>query len=78
MIFKPNDKILKSKLRTLMWNNVGIVRTKKNLKFALDEVDLMISSDTGKLLKLRLLTSKAIIESAIKRDKSLGAHYIKN
>ncbi len=78
ILFKPNDKILKSELRTLMWNNVGIVRTKKNLKLALDKVDSMISSDIGKLLKLRLLTSKAIIESAIKREKSLGAHYIKN
>jgi len=76
-LFKANDKIYKSELRKLMWNNVGIIRTQKKLQFALDRVNELLSEDIGKLLRLRLKTSQEIIKSALKRKKSLGAHYIK-
>jgi len=76
-LFKINDKIYKNELRKLMWNNVGIIRTQEKLQFALDRVNELLFKDIGKLLRLRLKTSQEIIKSAIKRKKSLGAHYIK-
>ena len=36
----------------------------------------MLSLEVGRLLKLRLLTAKEIVKSALKRKKSVGAHYI--
>ncbi len=77
ILFRENDKILKNELRVLMWENVGIIRTKEDLNFALKRVNEMLSNDIGKLLRLRLITSKEIIKSALRRKKSLGAHYIK-
>ncbi len=77
ILFKQNDKALKNRLRALMWEKVGIIREKDGLQEALHRVEEMLKLDIGKLLKLRLLTSKEIIKSALKREKSLGAHYIK-
>ena len=77
LLFKDGDKVLKNELRKLMWNNVGIIRTTKGLSEALKRVEEMLSKDIGKLLRLRLMTSKEIIRSALSRKKSLGAHYIK-
>jgi len=77
VLFKQNDKTLKNRLRALMWEKVGIIREKDGLQEALHRVEEMLKLDIGKLLRLRLLTSKEIIKSALKREKSLGAHYIK-
>jgi len=77
ILFKDGDKVLKNELRKLMWNKVGIIREKKELNEALSRVEDMLCQNIGKLLRLRLLTSKQIITSALKREKSLGAHYIK-
>ena len=74
---KPTDKAIKNELRTLMWTNVGIVRESQELIDALEEVEIFLKEDVGRLLFLRLLTAKSIIESAINRKKSIGAHYIK-
>lgn len=75
---KQNDKVIKNALRNLMWQSVGIVRLKKDLIEALQEVNGYLKEDIGRLLFLRLLTAKSIIESAISREKSIGAHFIKN
>jgi len=77
ILLKSDDKALKSRLRKIMWDKVGIIRTKKDLCEALEEIEDMLMQDVGRLLKLRLLTSKEIVKSALKREKSLGAHYIK-
>ena len=77
ILFKDGDKVLKNELRKLMWNKVGIIREKKELNEALSRVEDMLCQNIGKLLRLRLLTSKQIITSTLKREKSLGAHYIK-
>ena len=74
---KPGDKAIKNALRNLMWINVGIVRQRQDLIDALDEIESYLSEDVGRLLFLRLLTAKSIVESAIDRKKSIGAHYIK-
>jgi L-aspartate oxidase len=74
---KPTDKAIKNGLRTLMWTNVGIVREYQELIDALEEVESFLQEDVGRLLFLRLLTAKSIIQSALKRKVSIGAHYIK-
>ncbi|TLD85379.1 FAD-binding protein [Helicobacter sp. MIT 11-5569] len=70
------DENLKAILRNLMWNKVGIMRKKSGLNEALGGVEVMLQSGVGRLLRLRLLTAKNIIESALKRDASVGAHYL--
>ncbi|WP_279127618.1 FAD-binding protein, partial [Helicobacter winghamensis] len=72
----PQDENLKAILRHLMWSKVGIMRNKSGLNEALGGVEVMLQSGVGRLLRLRLLTAKNIIESALKRDASIGAHYL--
>ena len=74
---KTTDKAIKNALRNLMWTNVGIVRQRQELIDALEEVESFLNEDVGRLLFLRLLTAKSIIQSAINRKESIGAHYIK-
>lgn len=74
---KKTDKFIKNELRNLMWTNVAIVRRRQELIDTLEEVESFLSEDVGRLLFLRLLTAKSIIQSAINRKKSVGAHYIK-
>ncbi|NPA82394.1 MAG: L-aspartate oxidase [Epsilonproteobacteria bacterium] len=76
VLVKEGDKELKNRLRRLMWEHAGIIRKESGLKKALKELDEMFDKDIGKLLRLRLLTSKKIVQSAIDRKESLGAHYI--
>lgn len=75
-LIEKGDKALKNELRALMWESVGIVRSPEKLKKALNRVEEMLKLPTGKLIKLRLLTSREIILSALRRKESLGAHYI--
>jgi len=72
-----DDKHYKDKLRRIMWDDVGIVRTKKGLQEALDFIEETLHKPIGRFLKLRLLTAKEIVTSALKRETSVGVHYIK-
>ncbi len=76
-LVKSGDKMLKNELRDLMWQSAGIVRSEKKLKKALKTVENMLELPIGKLIRLRLLTSRVIIQSALGRKNSLGAHYMK-
>lgn len=73
---KPSDKLIKNDLRELMWNNAAIIRKEDELEVALEKVNNYLKCDIGRLLYLRLLTAKSILEAAIRRKESLGAHYI--
>ncbi|AXK48774.1 L-aspartate oxidase [Aliarcobacter trophiarum LMG 25534] len=74
---KDIDKDIKDDLRKTMWECAGIVRTKEDLQNALLKIEHYLSLDIGRLLNLRLLTAKTILKASIKREKSLGAHFIK-
>ena len=74
---KKSDKAIKNALRDIMWKNAGIVRTRQNLIDSLEEINIFLEEDIGRLLYLRLLTAKSIIKSAINRKTSIGAHFIK-
>ncbi|MDD3343717.1 MAG: L-aspartate oxidase [Sulfurospirillaceae bacterium] len=77
VLINENDKELKNELRNIMWCYAGILREEKNLNKAMNRVKEMLELPIGKLLKLRLLVSKEIIQSALNRKKSLGAHCMK-
>ncbi|MDD5158081.1 L-aspartate oxidase [Sulfurimonas sp.] len=76
MSFK-DDKAKKNLLRKIMWENVSIVKTKDGLNSALEQIDALLNEKIGRLLKFRLLTAREIVLSALKREESIGVHYIK-
>ena len=73
-----DDKDKKNKLREIMWKYVSIVRSKKGLLEAKEQINVLLNEKIGKLLKFRLLTAKVIVESALAREKSIGVHTIHN
>jgi L-aspartate oxidase len=70
------DKARKNQLRKIMWENASIVRTKRGLCNALEQINLLLNEKIGKLLKFRLLTAREIILSALAREESVGVHTI--
>ncbi len=76
ILHKENDKIYKQKLRQVMWDDIGIIRTTKGLHEAKNLIYDMKNKEIGRLLKLRLNTASAIVEAALARKESLGSHYI--
>ena len=70
------DKAKKDKLRQIMWKNVSIVRTTAGLLEAKSAIEMMQHEEIGRLLRLRLLTALAIVDSALERKESVGVHYI--
>ncbi len=78
IIHHEKDRIYKRRLRKIMWEDMGIIRTKKGLLKAKNIIYDMKNRDIGRLLELRLNTASAIVDGALKRKKSLGTHYIEN
>ncbi|NPA61055.1 MAG: FAD-dependent oxidoreductase [Epsilonproteobacteria bacterium] len=76
IIHHGKDREYKRRLREIMWEDVGIIRTKRGLLKAKNIIYDMKNRDIGRLLELRLNTASAIVESALKREESLGTHYI--
>ncbi len=70
------DKEIKDELRRIMWHNVSIVRTPTGLTETKEIIETLLQHNIGKLLKLRLLTAKAIVEGALERTESIGVHFI--
>jgi L-aspartate oxidase len=70
------DKTKKNLLRSIMWENVSIVRTKRGLSDALEQINALLNENIGRLLKFRLLTAKQIVLSALSREESVGVHTI--
>ncbi len=73
-LFKNDDKKYKNLLREQMWKNVGIIRTKEGLNEAIEFIENSMDK-VGRMAKLRFLTAKEIVKSALERKESLGAHY---
>ncbi|MGD9971173.1 MAG: L-aspartate oxidase [Sulfuricurvum sp.] len=70
------DKAKKDRLRQIMWKHVSIVRTPQGLQEAKEEVEILLQSPLGRMLRLRLLCAKAVIEGALSRSESIGVHFI--
>jgi L-aspartate oxidase len=71
-----DDKAKKDNLRQIMWEKVSIVRTTAGLLEAKSAIEVMQGKEIGRLLRLRLLTAQAIVDSALARKESVGVHYI--
>ncbi len=78
ILHKENDKTYKQKLRQVMWEDIGIIRTTKGLHEAKNLIYDMKNQEIGRLLQLRLNTASAIVEAALARTESLGSHYIES
>ena len=70
------DKEKKNLLRRIMWDKVSIVRTKTGLHEALEQINSLLEQKIGQLLRFRLLSAREIVLSALKREESIGVHYI--
>ena len=68
------DKAKKNLLRKIMWENVSIVRSKDGLNKALEQINVLLNENIGRLLQFRLLTAQKIVESALARENSIGVH----
>ena len=75
---KENDEKYREKLRQVMWEEIGIIRTTKGLHKAKNIIYDMKSKEIGRLLELRLNTASAIVEAALAREASLGSHYMES
>jgi len=75
-LVQEGDDQRKRELRHTMWQKVGIIRNRRELEEAKEEVQAMLDRPVGHLLKLRALTAQSIIEGALARRESIGAHYI--
>jgi len=78
ILHRENDKCFKQELRKVMWEDVGIIRTKAGLLKAKNFIYDLKSRDIGRLLELRLNTATAIVQAALARKESLGTHYREN
>jgi len=78
ILHKENDKFHKQKLRRVMWEDVGIIRTVHGLHEAKNLIYDIKNHEIGRLLQLRLNTASAIVEAALRRQESLGSHYIES
>ena len=78
ILHKDNDKKYKHQLRKIMWEDIGIIRTKEGLHEAKNLIYDMKNREIGRLLRLRLNTASAIVEAALARKESLGSHYIES
>lgn len=76
ILIENGDGPIKKALRQIMWQNVGIVRSPLGLQKARKFINSALAKPVGRLLKLRLLTAKAVVDAAIRRKESIGVHYV--
>ena len=76
MLHEDDDKKYKQQLRHIMWKDAGIIRTREGLHEARNFIFDTKNRKIGRLLELRLNTAAAIVEAALARKESLGAHHI--
>ncbi|MEA1880349.1 MAG: L-aspartate oxidase [Campylobacterota bacterium] len=76
ILHKENDEAYKQRLRQVMWEEIGIIRTREGLHKAKNLIYDMKNREIGRLLRLRLNTASAIVDAALARTESLGSHYI--
>ncbi|MBT3351214.1 MAG: L-aspartate oxidase [Nitrospinaceae bacterium] len=71
----------KRKTQNIMWDHVGIVRSKAGLREAIEELDQLESTLPGGvnqgIIEARnlIVCGRLIAQAALKRKKSLGCHY---
>ncbi|MFH0834125.1 MAG: L-aspartate oxidase [Patescibacteria group bacterium] len=71
---ESEDREVRRKVRQILWEKVGIVRTKKGLSTAVAELGKLHPKSL--VARNATLVGKLVAESAKKRAKSLGTHFI--
>ncbi|MBU1322844.1 hypothetical protein KKE48_05895 [Patescibacteria group bacterium] len=69
--------MIRQQLQQLMWERAGIIRRRKDLKKAFEQIkkwEMQKMEDVE--LRNMLLVSRLIVEAALKRKKSLGCHFV--
>lgn len=68
------DLKIRNIIQNTMWQNVGLIRTKNNLKEARKTLSLLkpIGTETKNLLTI----AQAVVNASIKRKQSIGCHYL--
>ena len=75
---RAHDRLLGEVQEILAYpaQDLYVVRTPQGLKTVHEEIERMLGEKIGRLLRLRLLTARCIVESAQKRTESIGVHFI--
>jgi L-aspartate oxidase len=72
-----NDRMVLDRLRQIMWNDVGIVRTHEGLQSAHQQISLLERRCLpGAPALNRLLVARLIVEACLHRRESVGAHFM--
>lgn len=72
-----NDQMVMSRLRQIMWNQVGLVRTPEGLQSALHQIQVLERRClVGAPILRQLLVGRLIVEACLRRRESLGAHHL--
>jgi L-aspartate oxidase len=72
-----NDEMVLAKLRQLMWNDVGIVRSYDGLQFAHQQIQVLERRClSGSPVLRQLLLARLITEACMRRKDSIGAHHV--
>jgi L-aspartate oxidase len=72
-----NDRMVLDRLRQLMWNDVGILRTHEGLQSAHQQISLLQRRCLpGAPVLNQLLVARLIVEACLHRRESAGAHYM--
>ncbi|MBK8070005.1 MAG: L-aspartate oxidase [Rhodanobacteraceae bacterium] len=72
-----NDHMILGRLRQIMWNDVGIMRTTEGLQSALHQIQVLERRCLpGAPVLRQLLAAQLIVEAALRRRDSIGAHYM--
>ena len=72
----PESVVLR--IRTLLWDLVGVVRTKKGLATAVDQletIDKQLPPNIPGSSRTLLLSARVIAQAALLRKESVGSHY---
>jgi aspartate oxidase len=72
----PESVVLK--IRTLLWDLVGVVRTKEGLATAVDQletIDKQLPTNIPGSSRALLLSARVIAQAALLRKESVGSHY---
>lgn len=72
-----NDGLVLSRLRHILWNDVGIVRNTEGLQSAYHQIQVLERRCLPGAGALRqLLAARLLVEAALRRKESVGAHHL--
>jgi L-aspartate oxidase len=72
-----NDLLVLARLRQLMWNEVGVMRTIEGLHTASQQIQVLERRClAGSPVLRELLVARLIVDAALRRRESIGAHFL--